>query len=272
MGIYDPEKDNDAPKNVNSHSLGDPIYNVLSKTNDFTLNSLDALKNVFSRDLSSDFERFNDALGKVSGAVNLFTNEAIVRLPNELVTETVPPLDAFEECQKLNGLGVWDQKGLWHCLFPKSIIPYNYNGQIDDNDDFSSFGKLISREDVENDVNHENGVWFSSLQNLLLWQSQMKKVIKEKNDKQWKKWTENESKKWSSLWDNNDDSQSGTVDDSKRIVSRQMESRMRSIDSGDLERITIEKRAYSDGSKSQWEKTEILDPNGEVKSVNERNL
>lgn len=266
MGIYDPERDNEGPRNVNSRAVGEPLYGVLSKTNDLTLNSLDALRSVFTRDLSADFGRFNDILGKVSGAVNLFTNDAIIRLPNELVTETVPPLEAFEECEKLKGLGVWDQKALWHCLFPKSIIPYNYQGEEVDN---APVGNLLSREDVENDVNHETGVWFSSMQDLLSWQSQMKKAIKAKNEQQWKHWKETESRKWSSLWDNDEDNKD---DSSKRVVSRQMESRMRSVDSGDLERITIEKRTYADGSKSQWEKTEILDPNGEVKSVNERTL
>lgn len=273
MGIYDPSKDTATTTNVNSRPFSDPIYNALSKTNELTLNSIDALKNVFTRDFSSDYNRLNDIFGKLAGAANLLTTDSIIRLPNELVTETVPPLDAFEECNKLNGLGVWDQKGLWHCLFPRAVIPYHYEDGtiIDDDDAFTTVsGNLISKEDIENDFNHQNGVWFSSLQDLLTWQSQMKKVIKAKNDQQWKNWKEKESKKWSSLWDSDNSENDGA--DSKRVVSRQMESRMRSIDSGDLERITIEKRTYNDGTKTQWEKTEILDPNGEVKSVNEKNL
>lgn len=271
MGIYDPKRQTDVAKiatqqlEASDADLSSDAYNflrdALSHGSDITLSSLSALRQFLPPDLPTESYRLTHALDKLTGAMSLLTNDHVVRLPNEIITETVPPLDTFEECKKLNGLGLWDQRGLWHCLFPKSAIHT-------DQSNITQRGKMLSREDVENDSSDTHGLWFSSLTDLLNWQVDMKKVIKEQNDKQWKEWKAKETKKWKSIWSTDGLKDSGD----SSVVSSQMESSLRTLDSGDYERITIERKKFSDGTKKAFEKTEILSPNGEVKSVTQKDL
>lgn len=78
----------------------------------------------------------------------------------------MPSTQQYSKCQEMNGLSVWDTKGLWRCLFPKSV----------------AMGDDLSREDVEADKNHKLGLFFPDYTGYLSWRSYMFKMAKQKRE------------------------------------------------------------------------------------------
>lgn len=79
-----------------------------------------------------------------------------------------PTVEQFSKCQELKGLSVWDTKGLWRCLFPKSLVKDG----------------AVSRESVEADKSHKLGLFFPEYTGYLSWRSHMQQLAKEKRKKE----------------------------------------------------------------------------------------
>lgn len=289
MGIYDSNKDKvegqgdvkinsttaisplDSVDSVDNH-INNGLQKTLSLTNDLTLSALNKLRGIGSgwNSLLDSWDQINDVQIPLLGPGIL--SPRVLHEPNQMVSRGIPPPEIYEECTKADGLSVWDQQGLWHCLFPRSKIPYDYG-----TGETRAFGvgpeeakQLLSREDVENDTDHKNGLFFKNLEDMLGWQANMKRLIAEKRRKQWSDWENKEKEKWN-FWknrDNGNDDNSNNLydsDDGKTVVGRETETRMVSLDNGDLQRTTTQRRIYSDGTSRTWEKTEIVDENGNIK-------
>ena len=274
MGIFDPSR-NDQDKNkdvqINSISLFDDklgldtigdwhnqIQRTLSKTNDITLDALGTLKGL-TNGVGSILGAFDDT---ITGSL---LTPRISHKPNEIVTKGIPPPEVYDECKKAEGLGVWDQYGLWHCLFPRSSIPYDYHTGRRSDDIIIDDSSLVSREDIENDVDHKYGTFFKNMEDMLGWQSSMKRAIQEQKRRQWADWEKKEKSKWGFLtgFTNGDDSSED--DEGKTVVGRESETRVVTLPNGDLERTTVMRRRYSDGTSKVREFSEIIGPDGEVK-------
>lgn len=233
MGVYDKDQDKDynfekEDTKINSISpfeLTDAINSiadVVSKTNDATFDVVNKL-----RGWGNGFSNLIEAL----------PNGGVVRRENGLIAKGIPPSEAFDECKKRNGMSVWDQQGWWNCIFPR--------------DQFSN-NMLLSKEDIENDKNHENGLFFNSIEDLLGWQSAMKQNMKKFR-----------SRNWETSFIETADEDSGSV------VSRVQSSWTKTLLNGDVERKVTEKIRKKDGTRTVTERHEILGPDGTVKESSE---
>lgn len=292
MGIYDASKDkveDQADVKINSASAGSPLDSLqdlsggldglhdglqktLSLTNDLTLSALGKLRGL-GEGWNSIVNNW-DPRAVVDGQIPLLgpglLSPRVLHKANEIVSRGIPPPEIYEECTKADGLSLWDQQGLWHCLFPRSKIPYDYG-----TGETRAFGigpeeakELISREDVEQDTDNKHGLFFKSLEDMLGWQAGMKRAIAEQRRRQWSDWEAKEKAKWN-MWKGSNSSGSGKDgdDDGKTVVGRETETRMETLDNGDLQRTTTQRRVYSDGTSRVWERTEIVGPDGTVKKT-----
>lgn len=230
--------------------LHDSLQKTLSKTNDMTLGAIDRLRG------------WSDGLGAflstIDGQVDSFTGllgSRVIKNANEIVSKGIPPAEIYQECKAIDGLSVWDQYGWWHCLFPRSKIQNKAFGE--------DLNNLLSREDIENDIDNKYGLFFKNLDDMLGWQASMKKAIAEQKRQQWSGWEQREKAKWSFTTDNSNDNDD--LDNGKVIVGRESQTSMTSLPNGDYERTTYQRKVYDDGTSRVWEKKEILGPDGSVK-------
>jgi hypothetical protein len=278
MGLYDPNNntnidDNARDVKINSvtafdgfNNLGlgglhDGLRNTLSKTNDITLGAVDRLRG-WSDGLGALLSTIDDQMDTFGGILG----GRIINKPNEMISKGIPPPEIYNKCSNIDGLSVWDKNGWWHCLFPRSKIPFDYrSGTVQSMEEFNSdydSTKLLSREDIENDIDNKYGLFFRNLEDLLGWQASMKKSIADQRRKQWADWEQHEKSKWS-FDDSNDND--NIYANGKTVIGRETQTSIRSLDNGDMERTIYQRRIYSDGSSRDWEKKEIVGPDGVVK-------
>lgn len=93
-----------------------------------------------------------------------------------------PSIRSYNECQTKNGESVWDSKGYWRCLFPKSEIPIgllkhreHYGDKILTKEDFESAVDKKYSSKPENGVYDlgEQGVFFKQFEDLMNWKTIM---------------------------------------------------------------------------------------------------
>jgi len=90
-----------------------------------------------------------------------------------------PSDSQFAQCMDSQGLSVWDTNGWWRCLFPQNIIKQNLPNLQE-----TESAMILSKQKVENDVNHKFGLYFTDYTKYLLWKSQMNKIINDKREKE----------------------------------------------------------------------------------------
>lgn len=274
MGIYDPTKNTEeqdvkinSVSTLGSDGFHDNLQKTLSKTNDLTLGALDRLRG-WSDGINTLIGNLDSAVDATplfnAGFGNVFLGQRVMHKPNEIVSRGVPPAEIYEECQKAEGLTVWDQGGLWHCLFPRSKIPYDYG-----TGETHAFGVskeeaagLLSREDVETDTGHKHGIFFANLEDMLGWQAGMKRAMAEQKRKQWADWEAKEKAKWTFIGGDKKEE-----DGDKQVVGRETETSMVTLSNGDMERKIVQRRSYADGTSRIWERTEVVAPDGTVKEL-----
>lgn len=226
MGIFDKDRDSDKEKSVRINAVSpfevtdtlSTIADVVSRTNDVT------------------YDVWNRLRGWGDGFATLLEGVptgGVVRRENALVAKGIPPVDAYEECRKREGLAVWDQNGWWHCLFPRA--------QVKDS-------VLLAKEDVEADTDHRHGVFFRNIDDLLSWKATMRA---------------NTRGHWETTFSGDDGSDDGD------IVSRVHSSWSKTLPNGDIERQVTEKVRKRDGSKVVTERHEIIAPDGTIKESSE---
>lgn len=256
MGIYDPSKDESNNQDVKINSVStvdgwqdefqDGVQKTLSLTNDLAVNTLGRLRGL-SDGLSMVLGGGIDGLNGIRGFGDLLPK--VVYNSNEIVTKGVPPAEVYQKCQQVEGLALWDQYGLWHCLFPRSRIQGPYS------DD------LVSREDIEKDVDNKHGLFFKNMEDMLGWQAGMKQAIAEKKRRQWLQWQNNEKAKWS--FNNEDDNNEKNAGN---IIGRESETQIRTLDNGDIEKLILKRSIYADGTTKEWQQKEVVGADGVVKS------
>ncbi|GMM46401.1 hypothetical protein DAPK24_029760 [Pichia kluyveri] len=278
MGLFDSSSNSSSDKKINSVTVGTDspfdndsdldilgigpvgsnitgtLLNTLSRTNDMALSALDML-----RGLQND-------VGDVLSPLTLGISR-VNKYPNEIISTGIPPPEIYEECKHADGLAVWDQRANWHCLFPKSKIPYDYGTGENNAFGVNKNDSGLSREDIENDVDHKYGIYFKSLEELLGWQASMRRAVAEQNRRRWNKWQSNELSKWTgglNKFDNDDNSDENN--DGKSVVGQSSETRVITLDNGDVETTTYRVKTYSDGTKKEWKNVSVVGPDGTPKN------
>lgn len=85
----------------------------------------------------------------------------------------VPTDLQFAQCNKVNGLSLWDQNGWWQCLFPQEIIKKRLNKIYNDMERVD-LDRFISKESVANDPTALSK-YFNDYTKYLLWKSEQDK-------------------------------------------------------------------------------------------------
>lgn len=128
--------------------------------NFFDLNSL---QNVFT---GSKFP-FNDDVNELIGGITKGFGEE--RLTTGLKAYPTPTAKLYQKCIDKDGLSVWDDKGWWRCLFPRATLDGEH---------------VLSKEDVLEDNSNKFGLFFKDYTGFLDWKSQMKKLVKQRDEEQ----------------------------------------------------------------------------------------
>ncbi|ODV61646.1 Mpm1p ASCRUDRAFT_24161, partial [Ascoidea rubescens DSM 1968] len=82
----------------------------------------------------------------------------------------IPSTNIYNVCKEKSGLSVWDEKGVWRCLFPKAIIPET---------EFA-----VSKEDVlSNTYDNNKYKFFQDYTKYLDWRLHMAEVDKQEREK-----------------------------------------------------------------------------------------
>lgn len=105
----------------------------------------------------------------------------------------IPTEPQFAQCDKVNGLSLWDRNGWWQCLFPQEVVRerlqkvYNDVEQID-------LDRFVTREKIEQNSS-VLGKYFNDYTKYLVWKSEQntKKREEIKNN------TKDTSNNWLSL-------------------------------------------------------------------------
>lgn len=126
----------------------------------------------------------------------------IVQGVTGLYNYKVPTDLQFAQCNKVNGLSLWDQNGWWQCLFPQELIrerlqklykkhnSYFISGKNKLDGDHnelteSDMEKFISRESVENSGSLSD--YFNDYTKYLLWKESNQKTIEDREIKEEKR-------------------------------------------------------------------------------------
>lgn len=176
MGIFNnTEKDKDYTESQVDKVINNRFASPkdIAAVNDFINNQIvsplgnyfdmNSIQNVFS---GSNFP-FNDSVHELIGGITKgFGSE---RLATGLKAYPTPSTQLYQKCVDKDGLSVWDDQGWWRCLFPKATL---------DGDN------VLSKEDVLGDDTNKFGLFFKDYTGYLDWKSQMKQLVKQKDEEQ----------------------------------------------------------------------------------------
>ncbi|CCH45271.1 Mitochondrial peculiar membrane protein 1 [Wickerhamomyces ciferrii] len=217
-----------------------PLGNVLD---------LGGLKEVFG---SGDFP-FNQNVNELLGGITKGFGEE--RFATGLKAYPTPSAQLYQKCLDKDGLSVWDDKGWWRCLFPKGTL----NGD-----------RVLSKEDVLEDKSNKYGLFFNDYTGFLGWKSQMKQLIRQKDEEQ----------KISRQRENIQDIYNGYAKDisfengEHDIISSSKSVSFRTLPNGDGEEITEISNYFKDG-KSENKKFKRLIPKdgqaGTIETISDNN-
>lgn len=166
--------------NSTQSSLRD-LFNVSNKIAssalDRSVNIFDEVKSIFKESdddndvFLKDVKNLDKFIGSITGG--LVSNPFNINY-KPLSDKTTgywaypsPSSEVYDACKEKSGLSVWDEQGYWRCLFPRSQIPVE------------KLGKVLTKEDVLQDVNNEKGLFFQDFNKYLDWKSNMKKALRE---------------------------------------------------------------------------------------------
>lgn len=88
----------------------------------------------------------------------------------------IPTDSQFAQCNKVNGLSLWDQNGWWQCLFPRDIIRQRVNKVYHDDTKSIDLNRFVSKETVANDPTALSK-YFNDYTKYLLWKSEQNKTL-----------------------------------------------------------------------------------------------
>ncbi|KAH3663995.1 hypothetical protein OGAPHI_004709 [Ogataea philodendri] len=272
MGIFNPSDNKntdtvavqqDRPFNSSPlDSLNDSLETLFSSANTLTSSSVSNLFDWYSKRWGEKGQEFQESV--IGAADQLFDRLPVFqdqlyshfgrrfrneRTPYGLWAYPVPSPNMYEQCQEVEGLSVWDSTGYWRCLFPRARIP-------------QEFASELSREDVEADTAHEKGVFFQQYTDFLGFKAKMNKLAHEKRKQDWARFKEEQRAKWDFVNDKKDP-------DAVTRTGTSSTTTIRTLEQGDVEKVTVLKEFFSDGTSSVKETKEVLNPAGERKQFTE---
>lgn len=211
MGFYtDSDKDKEYTQTSASKPNQNPFYSIIDQEslNDITKSASNKIQSIFNNDLVIDTI---DQLKAFD-----FSNNSLRAYP-------VPSVGKYEKCINNNGISTWDENGWWRCLLPNSIARKND----------------LSKEDIENDLENKNGLYFKDYNQFLNWKVHLNKIIKE-----------NELiKQKENIQAIYDDYEKDYENDSKDVVRTSKSVYFKTLSNGDAQEITEIKNVYKDGTK-----------------------
>lgn len=249
MGIYsNSENDKDYTESQVDKTINNRFASPkdIALVNDFLNNpvispigslfDLSSISNVFN---GSKFP-FNDDVGELINGITRGFGGADEKLTTGLKAYPTPSVKLYQKCVDKDGLSVWDDKGWWRCLFPRSTLDGEH---------------VLSKEDVLEDKPNKFGLFFREYTGYLDWKSQMKQLIRQKDEEQ----------KLARYRDNNDsiynDYQKDLSygDNAEDVISSSKSVYFKTLPNGDGEEITEISNVYKDG-KSENKKFKRLIP------------
>ncbi|KAH3672844.1 hypothetical protein WICMUC_004066 [Wickerhamomyces mucosus] len=149
----------------------------------------------------------------------------------------IPSIRAYDRCIQNEGESVWDEKGWWRCLFPKSRI----------NDE-----REISKEDVLYDTDNKYGLFFKDYTDFLNWRVKVRELVKAKELEE-RQLRDKKSQTVQSIYNGSDnyltDNPQKNQQQQQQIRSSSTSTYLKTLENGDVEEITESKQIYEDGSK-----------------------
>ncbi|KAG7787222.1 hypothetical protein KL910_003884 [Ogataea haglerorum] len=273
MGIYNPSDSNnieslvtkdEKPLNTSALStINDSFESLLSSANNLTSSSISNLLDWSTKYLGDSSQDLHDnlfnAVDQVVDMLPFFNESPFLSLgrrfknqetPYGLWAYPIPSAKLYSRCQEMNGLSVWDTNGAWRCLFPRASIP-------------DDFGSALAREDVENDSSHQKGLFFQQYTDYLGFKIKMTELANKKRKEEWEKFKEEQKSKWDFYKDDK------KFSDSPKFTGFSTSTTIRTLDDGDVEKVTVMKQFFNDGSSTIKETKEILNSAGERKTIDE---
>lgn len=190
----------------------------------------------------------------------------------------VPTDLQFAQCNKVNGLSLWDRNGWWQCLFPQEVIRERFQ-QFYKEADKIDMTKFVSKESVDNNNPTNLGHYFNDYTKYLVWKMDQQKdedllqkqVGKEgKSSSGWLPVSEKVTTPEDMMqWDLN----SNENDDKKRIIGKSqymLYNGMASNGEKSKKEIITTKTFYDDGSCLVKEREKIIPTDSEKPIINER--
>ncbi|ODV86793.1 hypothetical protein CANARDRAFT_195969 [[Candida] arabinofermentans NRRL YB-2248] len=273
MGLFDSssEKDSNNTSTINSSEIDDSLKNLITVTNDVTSSSVLNLMNWTQKFMEHEFpdfkiSQFLDILPSAINDSELFNGwrDRYKSQKNSYGYWAYPtPSDKlYKSCKEKEGLSAWDSKGYWRCLFPKALIPAEYADST------------LSKEDVQNDTNHEKGLFFENYTDYLDFKVKMKEQLRIQREEEWNKFKEQQKSKWDFLASKNSDSTDNSTTSfndvaGKKVTGTSSSTSIRTLENGDVEKNTILQQYFEDGSSERKSVKEILKANGERKVLDE---
>ena len=182
-------------------------------------------------------ETFNDAFDQLSQLDKWYAGSD----KPGLKAYPFPSVEKYDKCVENSGVSVWDENGWWRCLFPNST---------------ARVGEL-SLEDIQNDKENKNGLFFKDYNQLLSWRSHLKKLAREKQELK-------QAESIQSIYDDYSkdvdfpEGDSGVQD----VVRTSKSVYFRTLPNGDSEEITKIKNVFKDGKKQSEEIKRIFPKDG----------
>ncbi|QPG76656.1 hypothetical protein FOA43_004048 [Brettanomyces nanus] len=253
--------------------VGDSMKSILSKTNDLTSASFNKMMDASMRFFGSDadpYSFFDDSIGN-SSIFNTFKNlYGSESRPDGFVTYPVPSVELYSKCKNKEGLAAWDSRGYWHCIFPRAQV----------SEETLKDPNTMTKEDVEADFDHKKyGVFFENFNDLMDWRVKMREVVKQKTEKEWSQYREQEKAKWNFLNQGMKDeasTESTAIDSSAddgvynfptastsgptlSASGTSTSTVVNTLDNGDIEKSTVVRRYFDNGTSEEREYKEIID-------------
>lgn len=193
---------------------------------------------------------FNENVNEIIGGITRGFGSGDESLTTGLKAYPTPSAQLYQKCLDKDGLSVWDDKGWWRCLFPKGSLDGEH---------------VLAKEDVLNDQSNKFGLFFKDYTGYLDWKSQMKQLIKQKDQEQ----------KLARQRDNIENIYNDYAKDSNfdfgqggdDIISSSKSVYFKTLPNGDGEEITEISNVFRDGNSEKKKFKRLIPRDGEPSTV-----
>ncbi len=207
---------------------------------------LDAISNVFNK---SNFP-FHDNVNEIIGGFTRGFGAGDESLTTGLKAYPTPSATLYQKCMDKDGLSVWDDKGWWRCLFPKLALDGEH---------------VLSKEDVLDDKSNKFGLFFKDYTGYLDWKSQMKQLVKQKDEEQ--KLARHRDNIESIYNDYSKDSNFEFGQGGNDVISSSKSVYFKTLPNGDGEEVTEISNVFRDGKSENKKFKRLIPRDGEPSTI-----